>query len=472
VDQSESALGPAVSTAQPVIDWSSEFVSLTEVGPNLGAHTKYNALNQLCYAASSNSNACSSPPSGNTLYKYDAADNMIQKGPNQQVFNTADELCWTAASTAACTAPPTGATTYQFDARGNRIGVSPTGGQAQTLTFDQADRLTKYTAASTTSYGYNGDSLRMCKVSGSSSQPCQASGNTPYVWDLSSGVPALIKDGTTAYVYGPRGLPLEQVSVTTTLWLHHDQIGSTRLVTDAAGASQATYTYDPFGSLVAATGTITNPLRFAGQYWDSESSLYYLRARYYDPATAQFISIDPLADFALPYGYSESNPLNMADPTGLIGIAWPSLTQYGDKLSWKVIIGEMPWDRSLSFTYQLYHDNVPYFDPAPDQNANKAGGGLTMRSGTVPCLAGHWELEVELETAGFFNDTHDCAPPDDSCGGLVTASMGMGASAPGCQPGFLPIPWPNPLPIPFPIPDPNPIPIPVGFLAWNCNGVL
>src|SRR5439155_4156706 len=105
-------------------------------------------------------------------YKYDTADNLTQKGTTQQAFNNADELCWTASTTGPCASPPTGATTYQYDTRGNRTNVNPAGGQAQTLTYDQANRLTQFTAASTTSYGYNGDGLRMSKYAGSSSQPC------------------------------------------------------------------------------------------------------------------------------------------------------------------------------------------------------------------------------------------------------------------------------------------------------------
>jgi uncharacterized protein RhaS with RHS repeats len=166
-------------------------------------------------------------------------------------------------------------------------------GQALTLTHDQANRLTKYAAASTTSYGYNGDGLRMCKVAGSSSQPCQAGGNTQFLWDVASPLPLLLKDGTTSYTYGPGGLPLEQISGSTTFWYHHDQLGSTRLITDSSGTSQSTYTYDPYGGLSSSTGTIANPFRFNSQYQDPESSLYDLRARYYDSITGQFISKAP-----------------------------------------------------------------------------------------------------------------------------------------------------------------------------------
>jgi RHS repeat-associated protein len=203
---------------------------------------------------------------------------------------------------------------------GRQRSVTPTTGQAQTLTYDQANRLTKYAAASTTSYGYNGDGLRMCKVAGSSTQPCQAGGNTQFLWDVAGSLPLLLKDGTTSYIYGPGGLPLEQVNTGATYWYHHDQIGSTRLVTNSSGGTAATYTFDPYGGLAASTnpGGITNPFGFCGQYQDSESGFYYLRARYYDPATAQFNAVDrALGTTRSPYGYVANNPLNAADPSGL-----------------------------------------------------------------------------------------------------------------------------------------------------------
>ncbi len=102
---------------------------------------------------------------------------------------------------------------------------------------------------------------------------------------------------------------------------HHDQIGSTRLITDSTGISQATYTYDPYGSLASSTGTIVNPFRFTGQYQDSssnESGYYYLRARYYDPTTAQLLSVDPAySATSQTYAYASDNPLNVTDPSGL-----------------------------------------------------------------------------------------------------------------------------------------------------------
>jgi RHS repeat-associated protein len=67
----------------------------------------------------------------------------------------------------------------------------------------------------------------------------------------------------------------------------------------------------------------TNAYRFAGEQQDSESGLYYLRARYFDPRVGRFISRDPLpGDARRPlseheYLYAQANPVNFRDPRGL-----------------------------------------------------------------------------------------------------------------------------------------------------------
>ncbi|MGH3741699.1 MAG: RHS repeat-associated core domain-containing protein, partial [Micromonosporaceae bacterium] len=88
-------------------------------------------------------------------------------------------------------------------------------------------------------------------------------------------------------------------------------------LTDSTGNQVATYSYDPYGTPSATTGTLLNPLRFAGQYTDAETGFLYLRARYYDPATGQFLSRDPIESVTgEPYSYASNDPINGSDPTG------------------------------------------------------------------------------------------------------------------------------------------------------------
>jgi RHS repeat-associated protein len=192
------------------------------------------------------------------------------------------------------------------------------GGTTATYAYDRANRLTSSaTTSGTTNYSYDGDGLRSAATNNGTTQH--------FAWDLSGGPPLLLTDGSTSYLYDDAGLPIEQIdSAGTALYYQHDQLGSTRLLTNQAGATAATYTYDAYGNLTSHTGTSDTPLRWNGQYQDNTSGLYYLRARYYDPASAQLLTRDPLVDITQqPYGYADANPLNSDDPTGLCAASSP-----------------------------------------------------------------------------------------------------------------------------------------------------
>ncbi|WP_267881207.1 RHS repeat-associated core domain-containing protein [Streptomyces xylophagus] len=261
----------------------------------------YTALEQLKTATAG---------STTTGFAYDAAENPVQVGTANQVFDPAGRLCWSStaalASGAACASPATGSTTYSYDNEGDRTGrVTPSA--TTTYAYDQAARLTAVGGSATASYRYDGNGLRAAKTVGAVT--------TNFTWD-DEDVPDLLSDGTTSYLYGPGGTPVEQIGGTTQ-WYFHDQLGSTRALADSTGAITGSYAYTPYGEVSSHTGTAATPLEYAGQYTDAETGLQYLRARYYDPATAEFITVDPAVRSTLrAYRYTAGNPLNQVDPTG------------------------------------------------------------------------------------------------------------------------------------------------------------
>jgi RHS repeat-associated protein len=145
---------------------------------------------------------------------------------------------------------------------------------------------------------------------------------TSYItWNTQAELPVILSDEQNNYIYGPDNIPIEQIqSKGAVLYLHHDQQGSTRMLTSATGTTEATTTYDAYGNTTGATGNTTSPLGYDGQYTNPDTGLIYLRARSYDPTTAQFLSTDPIeAITRAPYGYTGDNPLNLLDPSGLSG---------------------------------------------------------------------------------------------------------------------------------------------------------
>ena len=95
---------------------------------------------------------------------------------------------------------------------------------------------------------------------------------------------------------------------------------------DTSGNSVASYTYDPYGKVLTATGALAekNPLRYRGYYYDSETGFYYLQSRYYDPATRRFVNADSYAGTGQGllgynmFAYCNNNPIMYRDSSGNI----------------------------------------------------------------------------------------------------------------------------------------------------------
>jgi RHS repeat-associated protein len=102
---------------------------------------------------------------------------------------------------------------------------------------------------------------------------------------------------------------------------HSDHLGSTSYVTDASGEVFQHLEYFAFGETFVEEHSNTDriPYLFNGKELDDETGLYYYGARYYDPATSIWMSVDALADNFTgwsPYNYTFNNPLRFIDPDG------------------------------------------------------------------------------------------------------------------------------------------------------------
>jgi len=261
---------------------------------------------------------------GSTEYKYDAANNPTTEGSSTNTYNEDDEL-----------EKGTGAS-YSYDELGERTKNTPGKGPATTYGYNQAGELTAVErpkegeiAKIEDSYTYDGNGLRATQT---------ISGTTTYLaWDMAEELPLILNDGTNSFIYGPGGLPIEQITTGgTPTYLHHDQAGSTRLLTGSAGTVTGKCTYTAYGT-PTCEGTTTTPLGYDAQYTSADTGLIYMRARVYDPSTAQFLSVDPLkATTGAPYYYAGDNPLNEADPTGLgnwLNLGIPSPGEVAEKLN-------------------------------------------------------------------------------------------------------------------------------------------
>jgi RHS repeat-associated protein len=247
--------------------------------------------------------------SGEEGFSYDNASNPTKIGATELKYDAASQL------------EKAGTTTYSFDKLGERTKASPEGGSATSYGYDQVGNLVsvkRETPKIEDSYTYDGVGLRASET---------ISGTTKHLaWDTAEGLPLLLYDGTNYYLYGPEGLPVEQIASESATYLHHDQQGSTRLLTAQAGTTSGAYSFTPFGVTPAGaeghTGTATSNLLYDGQYTSPDTGLIYLRARVYDPATAQFMSVDPLMEqTGETYRYAADNPVNEGDPGGLAAMA-------------------------------------------------------------------------------------------------------------------------------------------------------
>ena len=100
-----------------------------------------------------------------------------------------------------------------------------------------------------------------------------------------------------------------------------DEMGSITDITDCHGTVLNHYAYDAFGNRTVEEETVENRFGFAGEMLDAVTGQYYLRARFYNPVIARFLSEDTYYGDGLNlYAYCHNNPVRYVDPSGHEGL--------------------------------------------------------------------------------------------------------------------------------------------------------
>ncbi|MDP3478236.1 MAG: RHS repeat-associated core domain-containing protein [Desulfoprunum sp.] len=203
---------------------------------------------------------------------------------------------------------------YTYDANGNMLSDG-----TNTFTYDALNRLSKVEQQGSTiaTYGYDSMNRRISKTVGTVT--------SHYIYDLNSQLIAeTLLDGTPLreYIYLD-GEPLALREYQTnpgTYYFVNDHLGTPQQLVTATGTLVWQAAYLPFGQAQIKVQTVKNNLRFAGQFFDSETGLHYNLNRYYDPETGRYISADPIGlDGGMNlYAYVSNDPVNWIDPWGLI----------------------------------------------------------------------------------------------------------------------------------------------------------
>ncbi len=238
-------------------------------------------------------------------YTYDAVGNRLSALKNTGwMYNSANEL----------TSRPS--FTYTYDNNGNTL-TKVSGSSTTTYAWDFENRLTSVTlpgTGGTVSFKYDPFGRRIYKSSSSST--------SIFAYDGDNLIEETNSSGTVVARYAQTqniDEPLAMLRSAATSYYQVDGLGSVTSLSNAAGSIANTYTYDSFGKVTASTGSLVNPFQYTARESDSETGLYYYRARYHDPTTGRFTNEDPIhfrggINF---YEYAQNNPIMFTDPMGL-----------------------------------------------------------------------------------------------------------------------------------------------------------
>ena len=205
-----------------------------------------------------------------------------------------------------------------YDSNGNTTAAN-----GNSYAYDFENRLTSLNGSSVR-YVYDGDGNRVAKRVGGVTTNYLVDTNNPTGY---AQVVDELQTGTVvrSFTYG-HDLISQRVSGGSLSFYQYDGHGSVRLLTNASGAITDAYDYEAFGNLIYRSGTTPNDYLYSGEQFDANLGFYYLRARYMNPSSGRFWTIDSFAGESTDpislhkYLYASANPLNRFDPSGRFSI--------------------------------------------------------------------------------------------------------------------------------------------------------
>ena len=172
---------------------------------------------------------------------------------------------------------------------------------------------------------------------------------TNYYYDSNKNLIALVKGNDTLLFYYDSDGSATSFSYNGTMYFYVKNLqGDVIRIIDLAGTDVASYVYDAWGNIKDTKGEPTireiNPIRYRGYVYDTETSLYYLQSRYYDPFTGRFLNADDTAFIGVSgtvlsgnlFAYCENNPVNHIDNYGYVKINIKWLSYAVDAILWLI----------------------------------------------------------------------------------------------------------------------------------------
>ncbi|HEV7679379.1 MAG TPA: RHS repeat-associated core domain-containing protein [Candidatus Dormibacteraeota bacterium] len=330
-------------------------------------------------------------------YTYDGAGNqrtaVSGAGTTTSAYNVADQV--------TSQSGPGGATTWQYDRNGDVTQITRPG-STQTFTYDAAARLVGVTTTPgmAVTYTYDGDGNRVTKTAGASV--------TQYVWDTAGAYPhlAIERTGTGTlirrYLYGDGLVALQTPAQT--YFAHLDPQGSVAELSDSTGAIVAAYHYDGFGNVTTVgAGAPANPMLFQGQYLDSDTGLYNMRARNYDAASGRFTQRDPVstplgAPVVSPYVFAADRPTVLTDPTGKTAVTTTDVFWSHNSVEANVGADVKYAVAAIRVGIKVIPKIAPYIVRAYRAIAGTVTGEIAANTGKIAGATG--EVATEVRSAG------------------------------------------------------------------------